>query len=78
MKKRIEVNSRHGLRQCEGVKEETVESQMVRSIYLKPEFDEKVTKWFKSSEKKASEFDWWQERWVDLVTNMLKRKPLEV
>ena len=76
-KTRIEVNSPHGARG--GVVEKTVESQMVRSLKLIPEFDEnKVTEWFRRFEKKAYEFDWPQERWVGLVANMLKGKALEV
>ncbi|XP_063844146.1 uncharacterized protein LOC135090904 [Scylla paramamosain] len=74
----IEVNLSHGLRR-ERVKEDTVESHMVRSLNLISEFDEeKVTEWFRRFEKKASEFDWPQERWNGLVVNMLKGKALEV
>ncbi len=70
-KTRIEVNSPHGLRRG-GAKEDTVQNQMVMSLKLIPEFDEKVTEWFRRFEKKAAEFDWPQERWVGLVANMLK------
>ncbi len=77
-KTRIEVNSLHGLRRKEGVKEDTVESQMM-SLKLIPEFHEKnVTEWFRRFEKEASEFDWSQERWVSIVAKMLKGKALEV
>ena len=59
--------------------EKSVESQMVRSLKLIPEFDEsKVTEWFRRFEKKASEFAWPRDRWVGLVANMLKGKALEV
>ncbi len=75
-KTRLEVNSPH---RSGGVAEKSVESQMVRSLKLIPEFDEgKVTEWFRRFEKKASEFAWPQERWVGLVANMLKGKALEV
>ncbi|MPC48481.1 hypothetical protein E2C01_042254 [Portunus trituberculatus] len=77
-KTRIEVNSPHRVR-GQGIVEKAVESQMVRSLKLIPEFDEsKVTEWFRRFEKKAYEFDWPQERWVGLVANMLKGKALEV
>ena len=77
-KSRMEINS-----PCpdggEGGAEKSVESQMVRSLKLIPEFDEsKVTEWFRRFEKKASEFQWPQERWVGLVANMLKGKALDV
>ena len=60
-KTRLELNSsRH---QGEGAVEKSVESQMVRSLKLIPEFDEnKVTEWFRRFVKKASEFQWPQER----------------
>ncbi len=77
-KTRIEVDSPYGLRRGR-VKKDTVKSQMVRSLRLIPEFDEKkITECFRIFEKKASEFDWLQERWVGLVANMLKGKALEV
>ena len=58
---------------------ETVESQMVRSRKLVPEFDEKkVTEWFRRFEKKAMEFEWPANRWVGLVVSALKGKALEV
>ncbi len=69
-KTRIDVNSLHILRKGVGVKENTIESQMVRSLKAIPEFDEKVTKWFRRFEKKAAEFYWPQERWVGLVANI--------
>ncbi len=52
---------------------------MVKSLKLISEFDEKkVTDWFRRFEKKASEFDCLQERWVGLVANMFKGKALDV
>ncbi|WP_435362537.1 hypothetical protein, partial [Klebsiella pneumoniae] len=53
------------------------ESRLARSIKLVPAFDEnKVTEWFVRFEKKAREFEWPRERWVALVSNVLKGKAL--
>ncbi len=77
-KTRIEVSSLHDLTR-RGVKKDHIESQMVRSLKLIPEFDEKtVTEWFGRFEKQVAEFDWLQEEWVGLVANMLKGKALKV
>lgn len=58
--------------------EKSVEHQMVKSLQLIPVFDEqKVTEWFKRSEKMAVKFDWPLERWVGLLANRLKVKVLE-
>ncbi len=74
-KTRIEVNSPHGLKRV-GVKEDTVESHMVRSLKMILEYERKVIEWFRF-EKKADEFDWSCERQVGPIVNMLKGKPLE-
>lgn len=42
-----------------------------------PAFDEQVTEWFRDFAKKALVFEWPRERWVGLVTNVLKDTTLE-
>ena len=61
-----------------GCKPDDGESRLARSLKLVPAFDEsKVTEWFIRFEKKALEFEWPRERWVPLVSNVLKGKALE-
>ena len=58
--------------------ERSVETKLVKSLQLIPDFDEeKVAEWFGRFEKKAREFDWPVERWTSLVANKLKGKALE-
>ena len=57
--------------------ENSVESQMVRSLQLIPDFDEqKVAEWFRRFEKKTAEFGWPGERWVGHVANKPKRQSI--
>ena len=54
------------------------ESRLAKSLKLVPAFDEnEVTEWFIRFEKKAREFEWPRERWVALVSNVLKGKALK-
>lgn len=59
-------------------RKDKAESSLARSLKLVTVFDDSIEiEWFQWFEKKAHEHDWPCNRWVGLVTIVLKYKALE-